>query len=274
MINAAYDVLPGDTTQINGNTRIGHRYRLPNLQTKMTNMADIEASKSRASKNGGILRLVLGVTFGLALLAGIIFLVAGYAGAELARAGHTINTKLRTISIGSDTITIPGNMIRYSSQRRATRSKRLDIYLHWPGMNGYSEELKSEFNNNRDNHNIVFVTLAPRFSTFDMSARINPIYRKFFTGENADIGNGLIAWQLDSGAGFIDERLVVQKDSPYPFAARCVSPGDTGTKPYCIRDIHIGKELSLTYRFHEKLLPQWLSLDRSIRNKFKLMIGS
>ena len=257
----------------NGNYR--HRYRLPNLQSKLSGGGNqyVPENENTQPQNTGTLRLILIICALLLAMVGSAYLIAKYAGAEIARAGHTINTDLRTVIIGRDVIKAPANMIRYPSQRRAVEAKRLDLYLHWPSMEGYSETRKLEFNNNGNKGDIVFISLTPRFSTFDMTARIDPIYRKFFIGNETEIGHGLTSRKLDAEAGFIDEVLIVQKNSPYPFSARCVVDANNKTTPYCIRDIHIGDDLSLTYRFHQRLLPKWLSLDQAIRSKFKAMIN-
>lgn len=253
----------------------GHRHRLPNLHKKFVANAQIpdhtDAIKQTSDTNW--FRLIILLSILLALLTGVIFLIAKYTGDEIARAGHTIVTDTRRISINSDVITAPANIIRYASQRKLVEARQLDLYLHWPRLQGYSEELKDVFNDTQNKRDIIFVTLAPRFSTFDMSARIDPIYRKFFTTPALEIGNGLISHELDPNAGFIDEYLIVEKNNPYPYSARCIKTTTTVATPYCIRDIQIGKGLSLTYRFHVSLIPHWLTLERSIRQKFKAMIS-
>ena len=252
-----------------------HRHRLPNLQAKLATNGPARSplTQQQPVLHNGMVRLIMVIVAFLCLLAGSIYLIAGYAGAEIARAGHTIVTEKRTIIINSDVITAPANMIRYASQRRMVETKRLDLYMHWPSLEGYSEILKPAFNDTHDKSKVIFVSLIPRFSTMDMTARIKPIYQKFFISPAVEIGHGLTSRKLSPQAGFIDEALIVEKNNPYPYTARCMSGIDSETTPYCIRDIHIGKDLSLTYRFHRKLIADWLSLDRAIRNRFKAMIN-
>ena len=159
----------------------GNRHRLPNLQARFAdnNSVPVEPDNERQEPSGGFFRLIMVATIILALLAGCVFVIVKFVGAEIARAGHTISTEPRRITINTDTITLPENTIRYASQRRKTETKRLDLYFHWPSMQGYSQVLKPEFNNIQDNSKIIFVSLSPRFSALDMSARIKPIYEKF-----------------------------------------------------------------------------------------------
>lgn len=251
-----------------------HRHRLPNLVNKLNQQQLPATPEDDKADNSVLPNLHTTVLICLILAASVfcLYWISGYAGEKISLAGHTMDTSTRRIVIKSDVITAPANMIRYPSQRRLIESNRLDLYLHWPSMEGYSEARNSSFNNVEDSSDIVFVSLAPRFSAFDMTARIDPIYRKFFIGSPKEIGNELLAHDLDPKAGFIDEYLIVQKNSPYPFSARCVRAVDGWTKPYCIRDIHIGNNLSLTYRFHKKLIKNWLALDQTVRKKFKAMI--
>jgi len=246
-----------------------HRHRGPNLQRKFQEQT---TATDEVSTLPGNLKLMVLISIFLALLVATIKLFAGYAGAELARAGHTTSTQIHRVIINRDIVSMPANLIRFSSQRRTKEATKLDLYLHWPTLDGYSEELKPIFNSIQISNQIVFVNLLPRFSDLDMSARIGPIYERFLVGPQTPIGINLVSQQLDPENGFINEYLVVEKNNSNPFSARCVKPVTNGGSAYCIRDINIGESLSLTYRFHSDLIPQWFDLEQSIINKFNAMI--
>ncbi|MCP4071926.1 MAG: hypothetical protein GY742_09340 [Hyphomicrobiales bacterium] len=259
-------------TNIPAGASTSHRHRLPNLQNKFQTPQKENSNEADAIPAGNF-RLIVIISLILALLMGAVKLVAGYAGAEFARAGHTISTVEHKIIINSDVVTVPANMIRYPSQRRMTAAKKLNLYFHWPTMEGYSEDLEPMFNDLSINSNIIFVTLMPRFSPLDMTARVDPIYEKFIIGPPIDLGNGLVSQRLDSENGYINEYLIVEKNSPAPYAARCVKPDKGSGAAYCIRDIQIGNDLSLTYRFHSDIISQWFELDQNIIKKFNAMIN-
>jgi len=246
-----------------------NRHRAANTHPPLTgqnNSVDEELPRT------GNLKLIVIISIFLALLMATFQLIAGYAGAELARAGHTTSTRIHRVQIGADIISLPANMIRFSSQRRMIEANKLDIYLHWPTLKGYSEQLKPVFDGVQISNRIIFVNLVPRFSELDMSARLEPIYQNFLIGPQTLIDNNLVSQQLDPGNGFINEYLIVEKNNPNPFTARCVKPGVNGESAYCIRDINIGESLSLTYRFHSDLIPQWLDLEQGIIGKFSAML--
>ncbi|MCB1459487.1 MAG: hypothetical protein KDJ48_09545 [Nitratireductor sp.] len=202
----------------------------------------------------------------------LVFAIAHMVGNELSRAGHSIDTSIREIVIGRDVVRIPGNLIRFGSQRRASESQRVDLYMHWPDMAGYSEELSSVFNRETVDPSIIFATLEPRTMTRDMSGRIEPIYSKFMIGPERDVGHGLKERALDASGGFMDEVLVYEAGSPYPFAARCISDTAQSATHFCLRDIQVGRDLMATYRFHESLLGNWRAMDAAIRERLKQIV--
>ena len=246
-----------------------HRHRYPNLQHKFQEQT---ITPDEVLTLSGNLKLIIVISMFLALLVATIKLIAGYAGAELVRAGHTSSTQIHRVIINRDIVTLPANLIRFTSQRRLKEAKILNLYFHWPTLDGYSEELKPIFNGAKISNQIIFVNLLPRFSDLDMSARIGPIYEKFLVGPQTSIGDNLVSQQLDPENGFINEYLIVEKNNPNPFSARCVKSGSNGGSAYCIRDINIGESLSLTYRFHSDLIPLWFDLEQSIISKFNAMI--
>ena len=105
----------------------------------------------------------------------------------------------------------------------------------------------------------------------DMAGRIGPIYNNFIVGVAVDLGNGLYRQALSAESGYIDEYLAIEQNSPHPFVARCLNE-TSGGKPFCIRDIQLGLDLMVTYRFHASLLPEWLELDRAVRETLKSML--
>ncbi|MGG2477683.1 hypothetical protein ACNVD4_20125, partial [Rhizobium sp. BR5] len=59
------------------------------------------------------------------------------------------------------------------------------------------------------------------------------------------------------------------------YVARCLLPQtpQEATGSDCQRDIHIGQDLSLFYRFSANLLPQWQKLDADVKNYVAQRLG-
>ena len=109
--------------------------------------------------------------------------------------------------------------------------------------------------------------------SFDMSGRLNSIYSVFFEGLGIAEAHGLVRQPLSESGGYIDEDMYFEPNSPYPFAARCVREISKIGAPLCIRDIHIGNDLMITYRFHKDFLDQWIELDSSIATFAKSLMA-
>jgi hypothetical protein len=218
-------------------------------------------------------RFLVAISVALCLMTGAVLLAVWAIGTELSRAGHAADTTLFQIEIGDDVLDIPANWIRFRSQRHFGKAGRVDLYFHWPEMSGFSDSLDSEFNSEAVNPAIIFVTVEQRRMTLDMSGRIDPIYRKFFIGKPTPSDSGLVRQDLSQTSGYEGEFLAFEADNPHPYAARCVDKSESGATPYCIRDIHLGRNLSVTYRFHASLLGNWKALDRAIRARTSAMMA-
>ena len=217
-------------------------------------------------------RLVIWSSLGLLLVTATIVLAVRLFGAEIAKAGHSVDSGLRQVVIGNDVMDVPGNVIRFRTQRRSGNSDRLDLYFYWPEMAGYSDRLAEQFNSPEVNPAILFVNVEPRDMTQDMTGRVEPIYSKFLIGTESNEGHGLRRRALSASGGFAGEDLWYETGSPYPFTARCTRPGEQAATPYCLRDIHMGRDLSVTYRFHLSLISEWMALETAVRAEINAML--
>lgn len=205
----------------------------------------------------------------LLAMAGAILTAAWLLGAQLARGGHSADRSLREVVIGNDVLAVPANAIRFPGQRRNGDSDRVDIYLRWPDLSGYVEEAKEDFSSAAVNPALLFLSIEPRVMSQDMTGRIGPIYSKFMTGPELDAAPGLKRRSIAGEGGFPGEELWYEPASPYPYAARCMAAGDGGGAPYCLRDFHAGRDLAVTYRFHQSLAGEWMAIERSVRAEIK-----
>lgn len=204
---------------------------------------------------------------GLCILAGVTLFGEG-----ISRGGHSASVEKTEFVIANDVLRIPKNLVRFSSQRSGGMVSRLELYVQWPSMSGYQDALKSDFSSAGQQGNLIFLSLEPRSMSHDMSGRIAPIYSKFFDGPPGQPIAGLIRQPLSAEGGFIDEDLFYEANSPYPYTARCVRQSSTIATPFCLRDIHIGRDLMLTYRFHIRHLEEWHLIERQVRNRVQAML--
>ncbi|WP_309084512.1 hypothetical protein [Chelativorans sp.] len=204
-----------------------------------------------------------------ALLSLGITVAAVWLGAMILDSGHSASATEREIVIGNDVFVVPENAIRFEEARRDGVQPRLDLYLRWPELEGYTAEAEEAFNNSDGAKSIIFLTLEPRMLSRDMSGRLEPIYRGLLQAEPADGPAGLKLYRFREDSGYAGELLAVgERPGNAPFVARCLAGEIARTAlASCDRDIFISAETTLSYRFPEALLSEWQALDAAIWGK-------
>ena len=102
----------------------------------------------------------------------------------------------------------------------------------------------------------------------DMSSRYAPIYSSLVSAIPRRVRRPRIhGFKPDSG--YVDEVLAVgMRSGDDPFVARClVGPSGENSLAPCERDVHLGDNLSLVYRFPAHLLKDWRMVDAAIMAK-------
>ncbi|MBB2970891.1 hypothetical protein [Mesorhizobium sp. RMAD-H1] len=206
---------------------------------------------------------------GLAILSAAINLGGRYFGPLIALGGHTDDVTVREIVIGNNVLTIPANMIRFPAQRRDGVANRVDLYLKWPEMAGYSAQARSEFNFTAARRQLLFLSIEPRTMSRDMAGRYLPIYSALIELPGTPGPAGLTLYSFRQTSGYINEELAVSStggDTP-DFVARCLEENVAKEMAgACERDIQFGDGLQLLYRFPRHLLGEWRALDEAVRS--------
>jgi hypothetical protein len=217
--------------------------------------------------NGLIARLVALVAV-LAALTLAISIGGRWIGRHITLAGNTDSTKTVAVTIGRDILRLPQNVMRFPNQRRNGAAERADLYLTWPEMQGYSKEHRERFDDLSQSTNLIFVQITQSTMSQDMSGRIRPIYSHLMEGAAVPFGYGLTLHDLKAEAGYDGEVLLTgARANQTEYAVRCIlpsSPADA-TSGDCQRDIKVGKDLSVLYRFSSRHLQDWDHIDAAIR---------
>jgi hypothetical protein len=202
----------------------------------------------------------------LALLSAAISVGGNWFGRSIAMAGHTDDTTLREIVIGNDVIAVPANAIRFERARRDGIASRLDLYLRWPDMSGYSTAARDDFNHAGGSRRIIFLSFEERMMSRDMSGRLAPIYSSMIVKPGVSAPGGVVLYEFNGKSGYLNEVLAVaERPGDTPFVARCLSgPSADESLAPCERDVQVGENLSLAYRFPKELLAEWRALDAAV----------
>ncbi|MEM6463622.1 MAG: hypothetical protein AAF724_17085 [Pseudomonadota bacterium] len=188
-------------------------------------------------------------------------------GERIVMSGHTDDTSPVSISLNGNAIVIPANAIRFENQREGGVHKRVDIYFTWPDLEGYTNENSDHFNRVDKATHLIFLSLSQRTMPMDMSARLEPVYSRLVDGGDGTKDSGLLAYAFSEDTRYSGEILYVgARDNGPAFAARCLREEGlpAGSHP-CMRDVDVGRDMSVTYRFSRNLLPEWRRLDAAIK---------
>ncbi|UCI05915.1 hypothetical protein [Mesorhizobium sp. B1-1-8] len=215
-----------------------------------------------------LMKRVFYIFAALALLSVAISVGGKWLGRSIAMAGYTDDEKLHEVVIGNNVITVPANFIRFDQARRDGTASRLDLYLRYPEMDGYSAAARDDFNH-ATTKKIIFLSFEPRMMSRDMSGRFAPIYSALIAKPGTSGPAGTTLYGFAEKSGYLNEVLAVaERPGKDPFVARCLSgPSAEESLAPCERDIQVGDDLSLTYRFPRELLGNWQALDAAIATK-------
>jgi hypothetical protein len=230
-------------------------------------MATRQASAGIEPVDGRFLMRIFYAFVTLAFLSVAITFAGRYLGSSMVMAGNTDDSSLRRITIGEETLAIPANMIRFADARREGAADRLDLYVHWPDMEGYSPDDRDDFDGRSDAKRILFFTILPREMSRDMSGRFAPIYSNLIQMPGTPGSAGIVQYRFLPNSGYMDEELAVapRDGESTPFVARCLDPAASAEAfAGCERDIQFGNDLELRYRFPRELLGDWKALDAAV----------
>lgn len=189
-------------------------------------------------------------------------------GARLSLAGHSESTEIVDITIGRDRLAFPANAIRFEDQRRSGMAERIDLYLLWPEMTGYSAKERRRFDDLALSQSLVFLQISQSTMSRDMSGRVEPIYKGLLDPHTTEGPAGLRLHSFRAGTGYEGESLLMATaPDGTTFAIRCVLPpvAEKATSSDCQRDIHVGQDLTVLYRFSSQLLGDWQAIDEAVR---------
>ncbi|MBY4606877.1 hypothetical protein K6M90_04235 [Rhizobium sp. 9T] len=241
--------------------------RTETRRTAMSQAAQSTPDEQPLFSMGFLLR-TMAVIAVLAVLTVAISIAGRWFGRHISLAGNTDSTSEITLTIGRDTVKLPENAIRFPSQRHEGAAERVDLYLAWPDMRGYGKDNHLRFDDVAQSSGLIFLQIAQSTMSRDMSGRLEPIYSHLIEGPAEAFRDGLTLHRLRADAGYGDEVLLtapVKGESDY--VVRCILPStpDKSASGDCQRDIKVGKDLSVLYRFSSNHLDDWEHIDAAIR---------
>jgi hypothetical protein len=199
-----------------------------------------------------------------ALLIGINAAIENYRD-RIALKGYDGKPSPIALSVAGEALTIPANMIRFRAERRGGIVEEIDLLLHWPSLEGFSEGFAEAFKDPSPEAPLVFVTITPRATELDATARLASVYGRFFEGPTIPGPAGLVGRALTPDSGYRGEIVYFSPNRAAPFVARCLAEATAEIPATCMRDVNVGKGLSMLYRFNKVRLGDWQQMDSALR---------
>jgi hypothetical protein len=167
------------------------------------------------------------------------------------------------VSVGTIRLSVPRNMIRNHPFARGSVSE-LELRLHWPTMEGFSEQRADAFRNNDERSTIIYASLRPSGAAMSPEDRARLVYSRLLDGPTTAGPSGLTSTPFGVGHGYDGETLYSSADEELPFVARCAS--DDGDVPAtCIVEFSAEGGIDVLYRFRRHLLSRWRAIDAAMR---------
>ncbi|MGE0232426.1 MAG: hypothetical protein AB7O39_00160 [Flavobacteriaceae bacterium] len=208
------------------------------------------------------LRVAVAGAIGLSILLLGLF-VLDVVRLVLRDSGRSTDSAPLQLIVADVPMSVPRNMIRDSVSSGA-RVAGIDLYFHWPTLNGYSAQSTETFRRSDADAPVVYVTITGQVPGFSPAERLTRIYSRLFQGEPLPGPDGLVGRRMKPGQGFDGDVIYYEQHAAQPYVVRC-GEDDVKPAPVCQREIVPDPRLAVTYRFAKGLLPEWRNIDAAVR---------
>jgi len=218
-------------------------------------------------------RLTIGIVIVIMFLVIAVFMLRSYTGMG-ALGGFSSDTEPTTIKIANTQLFIPSNMIRFRDQRESSALSKIDLFVQWPSMKGFTTENATTFQGTNKTTELIFITLEAGPPLHPAHQKLKELYRRFFTNSPWRGPAGLIGNALDSSSGYLSEDVLYAQDDDELFLTRCLQEGKDLTnnlKPTCIYEFTFEDGINAYIRFHRSLLVEWQALDERVKRLLATM---
>lgn len=184
--------------------------------------------------------------------------------------GDTPEASARTtpihMQIGSTNFVIPENFTQYPRARRGGIRDSVALYAMLPNLEPYSVRYDQYFFENNVDNPVVYFQIEIARLPMSESERLELIYReRLEEGLGTEIDNGLMQHNFANDSGYDDQELfVATKEDGTTVVILCTEFSNMVPSPNCRREMDIGNDLIMSYRFKRHHLDQWQDIDRGL----------
>jgi hypothetical protein len=205
------------------------------------------------------------VTAGLSALVLLFYLAPTPASFIEEHAAPTLRTDSVSISVSGMKFVIPANYIIYASARQSGPRKEIALFTTFPDFKGYTTSNASLFSGNAADSPVIFLLLREEQFKISEAERLQRVYMTYVTDPQGKPGPfGLTEYAFRDDSGYHNEDLFVGQDNGQPIVLRCVRFSAEVPSPSCLRDIRLGHDVALTYRFKRANLGHWQDIIHGV----------
>ena len=181
------------------------------------------------------------------------------------QAAPTDSQTLVALSVGGQKFHIPANYIPYGSARKGGVLTQLKLTALLPDLQGYSVGEAPAFSSDSTDSRVLNINLRAQ-PILDEQGRLDRIYLPQVEDRDGAPGPyGLTQYTFKANSSYRDEELFVGPSGEGPVVFRCTKPLSDDVAPACLRDMPLGTNLALSYRFKRKHLADWRDIDAGVR---------
>jgi hypothetical protein len=213
----------------------------------------------------GLCALLIAAIVGVAGLAWSVNDAIGRHHDRIALKGLNGKPSPVAVTVGTEPLVIPANLIRFQVDRRGGLVTAVDLLVHWPSLDGFSEERAVEFRDGSPEAPLIYVTITEAETPLDSLKRLTQIYGLYFSGPALRGPGHLVGRRMDAQSAYRDEIVYYEPRDADPYVVRCLAVETEEIAATCIREVSIGHGLTMLYRFNRASLEDWRTMDDRLR---------
>ena len=182
-----------------------------------------------------------------------------------ARPDPTSGTRPVHLNVGGKQFLIPANYIIYSDERQGGQHLRVILAALMPDFHGYSRAEAWQFTNDGAQSRVVHLRIWADNLALSEPAQLHRVLLTFVTSPHGQPGPfGLTQYRFRHDNGYRGQDLFVGVYDGQTIVLRCWRIVSTNHAPDCMRDLRLGHNVSLSYRFKRTYLSQWRQIAQGV----------
>lgn len=169
------------------------------------------------------------------------------------------------LTVGGEQFLIPANYIVYSAERQSGQYHRITLAALMPQFHGFSRAEARQFANDSARSRVVHLRIWADDLALSEAAQLRRVLLTFVTSPQGQAGPfGLTRYSFRSDNGYRGQDLFVGVYDGQTVVLRCWRMAATDHAPDCMRDLRLGHNVVLSYRFKRAYLSQWREIAQGV----------